>query len=410
MSRWPVVVSLVLLGLSACKVKKHEEPAVTEMPAIKPPTLAPDQVVTPEMPAIASGELPASCQHYRAAIQRMQDCTEYPAAARQALREAFAQMESGWKDLGPAATQSLDHACSEAADAVEQSIKATCGQASATGTGSRTVPGERGVPLDQTSLGSLPHPFGALEVLKPGISRDEILSAIPNARRDGDDKIVVPLGVEDLMADIDIDYTGHLDVVRIKLTETAKAVLTKAWGKPTSTGAWFDRKRRWRADLDEMNELMIGAFTPLAELVGKGPDGLAETKALIGATPAELTARFGDRIHEVDVENENGDATGEKRYELLVPATDVCKFYTHVEARLTAGRVAKVLVSQCYDDEPQRRAALVAIEGKWGKATPGRSVEDRPVFTFSLPGRRAEVTIDDSDAEHPGWQILLAAK
>jgi hypothetical protein len=410
MSRWPVVVSLVLLAIPACKVKKREQPAVTEMAPIKPPGVEPEQAVKPEMPAIANSSLPASCQHYREAIQRMQNCTEYPAAARRALRDAFAQMESGWKDLAPEATQALDHACSEAADAVEQSLSATCGQASATGTGSRTVPGERGVPLDQTALGSLPHPFGALEVLKPGMARDEILSALPNARRDGDDKVVVPLGVEDLMADIDIDYTGHLDVVRIKLSDPAKAVLTKAWGKPTSTGAWFDRKRRWRADLDETNELMIGTFTPLAELLGKGPDGLAETKALVGATPAELTARFGDRIHEVDVENDSGDATGEKRYELLVPATDVCKFYTHVEARLTAGRVAKVLVAQCYDDEAQRRAALAAMEGRWGKAVPGRSAEDRPVFTFVLPGRKAEMTIDENDAEHPGWQIVLGAK
>ncbi len=273
--------------------------------------------------------------------------------------------------------------------------------------GSRSVPGERGVPFDRTVLGSLAHPFGALEVLKPGITREEILSALPNAQRDGESAINVPVGVEDLMATIDIDFTGHLDVVRIAVPATAKDLLIKAWGKPTANGTWFDRKKRWRADLDEDNELMIGPFTPLADLLGKGPDGLAETKALIGATPGELTERFGNRIQEVEA-GEGGLAT--KQFDLLLPATEHCKFFTHADVEVVNGRVAKLNLAQCYGDEASRRASLAAFESKWGRAIPSRTVDDRPVFTFAVPGRRVEMMVDEQHELHPGWQLAITAK
>lgn len=272
--------------------------------------------------------------------------------------------------------------------------------------GSRDVPGERGVPFDRAVLGSLPHPFGALEVIKPGASREDILTALPNARRDGDEHIVVPVGVEDLVAKIDIDFTGHLDVVRIRVPDSASALLEKAWGKPTTNGTWFDRKKRWRADLDG-GELMIGSFVPLAELVGKGPDGLAEKQAILGATPAELTARFGARVREVEAD---GDAEkgSEKRFELLLPATDVCAYYTTAEAELASGRVSKLHVQQCADDESQRRAALAALERAWGRAVPARNAQDVPVFTFaSVPGRKIEMTLGAVLDTETGWNITI---
>lgn len=274
--------------------------------------------------------------------------------------------------------------------------------------GSRDVPSERGVPLDRAALGSLPHPFGALEVVKPGASREDILSALPNARRDGDDHIVVPVGVEDLVAHIDIDFAGHLDVVRIDVPESAQALLAQAWGKPNANGSWFDRKKRWRADLDG-DELMIGPFVPLAEVAGKGPDGLAEKQAILGATPDELTARFGARVRTFDVENDDGEKTGEKRIELLLPATEVCKYYTHAEGELAGGRVVKLHVDQCFDDESQRRAALASLEKAWGRAVPARSAADLPVFTFAgVPGRRIEATVGDGYLGQAAWNITIA--
>ncbi len=273
--------------------------------------------------------------------------------------------------------------------------------------GSRDVPGERGVPLDRQVLGSLPHPFGALEVIKPGASREDILTALPNARRDGDERIVVPLGVDDLVAHVDIDFAGHLDVVRITVPAGTEELLAQAWGKPTANGSWFDRKKRWRADLDG-TELMIGPFTPLAEVAGKGPDGLAEKQAILGATPDELTARFGARARVFDAENDDGEKTGEKRVEVLMPATDVCKYYTHVEGELAGGRVAKLHVEQCFDDESQRKVALASLEKAWGRAVPARSAQDLPVFTFTgVPGRKIEMTLGDV-FDGTGWTITIA--
>lgn len=274
--------------------------------------------------------------------------------------------------------------------------------------GSRDVPSERGVPLDRAALGSLPHPFGALEVIKPGASREDILTALPNARRDGDERIVVPVGVEDLVAHIDIDFSGHLDVVRIDVPDSAQALLAQAWGKPNANGTWFDRKKRWRADLDD-RELMIGPFTPLAEVAGKGPDGLAEKQAILGATREELTARFGARVREIDEENDDGEKTGAKRIEVLLPATDVCKYYTHAEAELAGGRVAKLHIDQCADDDSQRKAALASLEKAWGRAVPARSAADLPVFSFTgVPGRKIEMSLGQVFDTQTGWNITIA--
>lgn len=273
--------------------------------------------------------------------------------------------------------------------------------------GSRDVPSEAGVPLDQTALGALPHPFGALEVVKAGMTRDEVLSALPNAQRDGE-SVRVPVGVESLMAKIDFDFTGHLDVVRITVPASARAILEKAWGKPTADGTWFDRKKRWRADLDGENELMIGSFVPLAEILGRGPDGLAETQAMLGATPAELTARFGNRIKETEIDSLFAEA-GTKDYELLLPVTEHCKYNPQLHGEVVNGRIAVLHFSLCSSDEVARRAALASIESKWGRAVPVRTADDRPAFSFAVPRRRILATVDEM-ADAPGWQIAISVK
>lgn len=271
----------------------------------------------------------------------------------------------------------------------------------------RDVPSERGVPLDQTALGSLPHPFGALEVIEPTSTREDILSALPNARRAGTDRLTVPLGVEDLVGVIEIDYSGHFDVVNIALPSSARELLAKAWGPPTASGAWFDHKKRWRADLDRDNQLTIGPFKPLADLLGKGPDGLAEAKGILGATHAELTERFGARVREIGGRAINGKAPRERRLELLMPATEVCRYFTHAEAELAGDRVAKLHLFQCYDDESSRRAALVAIERRWGKAVPIRTAEDLPAFSFRVPARNVTMALDENSDGDAVWLITI---
>jgi hypothetical protein len=67
------------------------------------------------------------------------------------------------------------------------------------------------------------------------------------------------------------------------------------------------------------------------------------------------------------------------------------------------------VIYQCYDEwEPQRRAALAAMEQAWGRATPTRTAEDRLVFAWSRHGRR--IVAEDAPAGHEGgaiWQITI---
>lgn len=277
--------------------------------------------------------------------------------------------------------------------------------------GSRDVPGERGVPLDRAVLGSFPHPFGALDPIKPTSSRDEILSAVPGARRDARDGIVANVGVDDLVAMIAIDEDDRLDGVTIKLpyNEGAYTLLTEAWGKPTDNHTWFDRKQRWRADWDDAT-LWIGPFTPLAEVLGPGPEGLTEQKPVIGATLAELQQRFGKRLIEepdpgIDVPEEAPAAAAETTYRLLLPATEICRYDTMFLIQVRAGRAIGVTITQCFDDEAMRRAALAAFESKWGRAVPGRTSEDLPVFLFTRGQRRFEMSLATDWEPQGAWRI-----
>ena len=246
--------------------------------------------------------------------------------------------------------------------------------------GSREVAAEVGVPFDQAALGPLPHPFGVLETLRTKSTRDEILSALPNARRDGDFAIKVPLGVERIIAKIDIDRDDHLDVVRVPVDATQIAMLDKAWGKRVN-GTWFDRTKHWRADLEKPTELVIGPYVPLAEQLGKGPDGLADPTAVIGMTVPELEAHFGKRFSKTDLE-------------VTTPATEHCMYFTYFHVVLEADRVAAIEFAPCVTDETSH-AALGSLESVWGRAQLAR-VEDRPVFEFDLPARRVILERDEN--------------
>ena len=279
--------------------------------------------------------------------------------------------------------------------------------------GSRDVPGERGVPFDRTALGSFAHPFGALEVIKPTSSRDEILVALPSARRDADDDITVSVGVEDLVAMIDIDEVDQLDGVSIKLpySTTSYDLLAEAWGKPTDYHTWFDRKRGWRADWDD-GTIVIGPFVRLADVVGGGPEGLTDPKPVIGATLVELQQRFGKRLVEEPDPSEGmnlpeSEKTDETTFRLILPTTEVCRYDTLFVIRVRAGRAVGVTLTQCYDDEPMRRAALAALESRWGRAVPGRSIDDRPVFLFTRAQRRFVMEVAGDWEPAGAWRVEI---
>jgi len=76
------------------------------------------------------------------------------------------------------------------------------------GSASRAVPAEKGVPLDKRMLGAVPHPFGPLEPLKPEMTRDDIIAAIPGVLRDGD-KLTIPSGITGVAIELAFDATNR---------------------------------------------------------------------------------------------------------------------------------------------------------------------------------------------------------
>lgn len=238
---------------------------------------------------------------------------------------------------------------------------------------------------------------------------------MPAARRDANDHIVASVGVDDLVALIVIDDDDRLDGVMIELPhdDASHVLLAEAWGKPTDYNAWFNRVQRWRADWDDAT-ISIGPFLPLAEVLGAGPEGLTEAKPIIGATVAELQQRFGKRLFEepdpskgMNLPEETLPAPPETTYRLILPATEICRFDTTFRVLVRAGRAVSASMTQCYDDEAMRRAALAAFESKWGRAVPGRTSDDRPVFVFTRGQRRFEMA-DAPDGQPEGaWRIEI---
>lgn len=266
------------------------------------------------------------------------------------------------------------------------------------GGGSRDVPAEKGVPLDKRVLGAAPHPFGPLDKVVPGMTRDDVIAAVPGVLRDGD-KLTVPSGIAEVGIELAFDDAARLATVTYSLPLTAKDLLVAAWGAPNAGPAgWFDRRRRWRADLYDDATLALTSVTLFGDVLGRGPDGLSEKRALIGATIEQLRAWFGERLHE---------ATEDDPAELVMPlSTDVCASPTMLALELPAtGKVTRLHLVQCYDGDDARRGALAAMEARWGRATPTRTADDRLVFAWQLPGRRLEATTGEN-----GWEITISAK
>jgi hypothetical protein len=71
----------------------------------------------------ASG-LPAECDDYKAAIDKLSTCDAMPKEARDAMKQAFDQASAGWAQLPAEAKASLATACKAGADAVKQSAAA----------------------------------------------------------------------------------------------------------------------------------------------------------------------------------------------------------------------------------------------------------------------------------------------
>jgi hypothetical protein len=124
------------LSLAGCKKKTGDEaadkaakPADTmagdkkDDKAMAAPDKKDDKAAPAPAAAGASG-LPAECDDYKAAIDKLSTCDAMPKEARDAMKQAFDQASTGWAALPADAKASLATACKAGADAVKQSAAA----------------------------------------------------------------------------------------------------------------------------------------------------------------------------------------------------------------------------------------------------------------------------------------------
>lgn len=407
--------ALVLVALVGCKVKKEEAPSApievktnielgsgSALEATPPPAVEkPRSSRYPEMP---------NCDRYHQSIDSLRACDKLPKEAKEALQQAFDVFIDSIKSAPPETFKSLDDVCNQAVDALKQALEATGCEfhveavAGETPKGSRDVPSEKGVPLDRAVLGALPRPFGALQPIKLTMTRDEILHAIPDAKRDGEN-IAVPLGVEALTAKILIDTSDHISDIEIAMDPFPSDLFQQAWGA-SEDKKWLDRVGMWRADYGGGDfALHIFPYKRLVDVLGTGPDLLAEQTPMIGTSITKLKQKLGGRLDEWTEEDEDGNEVTRPR--LLLPSTEVCHFDSLYTLVVENDIVTGATLSQCFDTDADRKLAMAAMEKRWGRATPARTADDRLVFRFSRPGRTVEMTEDPTVDPAGAWIVKI---
>jgi hypothetical protein len=124
------------LALAGCKkkdeaAKDNKDTAAqktTEGSAAAPaPATAPAAAPATGTAPAAAGNLPAECNDYKAAIDKLASCDKMPQQARDALKQAYDQASTGWASLPAEAKANLATACKAGTDAVNTSAKQVCG-------------------------------------------------------------------------------------------------------------------------------------------------------------------------------------------------------------------------------------------------------------------------------------------
>ena len=81
-------------------------------------------------PAAGGGDMPAECNDYKAAMEKLATCDKMPAASKDALKQSYDAMSAGWANVAgmPAeAKKAMADGCKQGADALMQTGKSVCG-------------------------------------------------------------------------------------------------------------------------------------------------------------------------------------------------------------------------------------------------------------------------------------------
>ena len=92
--------------------------------------MAGDKPADKAVPAGANADIPAECNDYKAAMEKLAACDKMPQASKDALKQGYDAMSQGWaqaKDMPAEAKKAMADGCKQGADALMQSGKALCG-------------------------------------------------------------------------------------------------------------------------------------------------------------------------------------------------------------------------------------------------------------------------------------------
>jgi hypothetical protein len=131
-----VAVSLTL-GAAGCKKKEEkkteattEVKTTTETKTTETPAADPNAKPTEATPPAPGGDLPAECNDYKAMIEKLASCDKMPQQSRDALKQGYDAMATGWANVGsmPAeAKKAMADGCKQGTDALKQAAGAMCG-------------------------------------------------------------------------------------------------------------------------------------------------------------------------------------------------------------------------------------------------------------------------------------------
>lgn len=112
---------------AATEAPKTTEPAKTE-PAADPAKPADPAAATPapaDPAAAPAGDLPAECNDYKAALEKVAACDKLPAAAKDAYKNAWSGVETSLKAATtPETKAAVASACKAGADGLKQAAAA----------------------------------------------------------------------------------------------------------------------------------------------------------------------------------------------------------------------------------------------------------------------------------------------
>ncbi|NVB79931.1 MAG: hypothetical protein HOV81_16165 [Kofleriaceae bacterium] len=256
-------------------------------------------------------------------------------------------------------------------------------------------------PLTAAWIGKTVAPPGELAKLKPGMKMDEAKKASPLAGQAGTQESEI----QDVSYAVQAQPNDTIDVM-IYLPGDKKAVIEEAWGKGQDVDrggkpvtVWFNAdtgvRAAWSVGSDNGGELRFEAYTPLAKLLGEGPQIAALAKPFAGKTQDELKTVYPELVADDRVE---------------LPATE-WEFggSTPLSPYPMDGKIESLAFSIPFKTAEQQAEIMKVIETKWGKAK-GKVDFTEGAFVYNKKDPHIEVTQPDGGYNKDKITIRIGGK